>query len=83
MRNARSSRNATKILLTSRMFRKLNRFNLEGSCIKVEVSQGVKVQKFFIGNLAREAKEEEIAEFFESYGVKVRSAVTSREGNLK
>ena len=51
----------------------------EGSRLKVELSQQVKVQKFFIGQLAREASEEEITEFFESYGVKV----TSREGILK
>ena len=59
--------------LISRMFRKLNRYNLHGSCLKVELSQRIKVQKFFIGNVAFEATEEEIAEFFESYGVKVIS----------
>ena len=63
----------TRNSLTSRMFRKLNRYRLEGSCLKVELSQLTKVQKFFVGNLAREASEEEITEFFESYGVKVIS----------
>ena len=57
------------------MFRKLNRYMLEGSCLKVELSQ-VKVQKIFIGQLAREASEEEMTEFFESFGLKV----ISREG---
>ena len=59
------------------MFRKLNRFNFKGSSLKVELSQKVRVQKFFIGNLAPEANPEEIADFFESYGVKV----IAREGD--
>lgn len=43
-----------------------------GSQINVQISQ-VKVQKLFIGQLADDATNQEIAELFERFGAKVTS----------
>ena len=55
-----------------RLCRNLNRAAFMGSQINVQISQ-VKVQKLFIGQLADDATNQEIAELFERFGAKVTS----------